>query len=33
MNKLNYEQVKNDIEKGRDEGAEFIIVCPHWGKE
>lgn len=33
MNKLNYDQVKNDIEKARDEGAEFIIVCPHWGKE
>ncbi len=33
MNKLNYEQVKNDIEKAREEGAEFIIVCPHWGKE
>ena len=33
MNQLNYDQVKNDIEKAKNEGAEFIIVCPHWGIE
>ena len=33
MNKLEFEKIKNDIEKAKKEGAEFIIVFPHWGKE
>jgi len=31
MNKLY--KIKKDIKKARNEGAEFIIVFPHWGKE
>ena len=33
MNELKYEKIKSDIEKAKKEGAEFIIVFPHWGKE
>ena len=33
MNELKYEKIKNDIEKAKKEGAEFIIVFPHWGNE
>ena len=33
MNVLKYEKIKNDIEKVKTEGAEFIIVFPHWGNE
>ena len=33
MNKLQFNKLKNDVEKSRNEGAELIIVMPHWGKE
>ena len=31
MNK--FYKIKNDIKKAKNEGAEFIIVFPHWGTE
>ena len=33
MNKFNYLKIKKDIEKSRVEGADLIIVLPHWGRE
>ena len=33
MNKFNYLKIKKDIEKSRAEGADIIIVLPHWGRE
>ena len=33
MNKLQFNKLKNDVEKSRNEGAELIIVMMHWGKE
>ena len=33
MNKLLINKVEKDIKKAKNEGAEFIIVFPHWGKE
>lgn len=33
INKINYDKIKNDINKSKSEGADIIIVMPHWGKE
>ena len=33
MNTIEINKIKNDINKAKKEGAEFIIVFPHWGKE
>ena len=33
MNKNRFFKIKNDIQKAKNEGAEFIIVFPHWGTE
>ena len=33
INKLNYFHIENDIKKSRAEGADLIIVLPHWGRE
>jgi poly-gamma-glutamate capsule biosynthesis protein CapA/YwtB (metallophosphatase superfamily) len=33
MNKLILNKVEKDIKKAKDEGAEFIIVFLHWGRE
>ena len=33
MNKLKYDKLKRDIEKSRNEGADLILLLPHWGKE
>jgi len=33
MNKLKYDKLKRDIEKSRKEGADLILLLPHWGKE
>lgn len=33
MNKIEINKIKNDINKAKKEGAEFIIVFPHWGTE
>ena len=33
INKIKYDKIKNDIKKSKSEGADIIIVMPHWGKE
>ena len=33
MNKIEYFKIKEDIETSRKEGADLIIVLPHWGRE
>ena len=33
MNKIEYFKIKEDIETCRKEGADLIIVFPHWGRE
>ena len=32
MNKIEYSKIKNDIEMSLKEGADIIIVFPHWGR-
>jgi len=33
INKIEYFKIKEDIEISRKEGADLIIVLPHWGRE
>ena len=33
ISKIYYKRIKRDIEKSRAEGAQIIIVMPHWGTE
>ena len=33
MNKINYDKIKQAIDKSKSEGAQLIILLVHWGKE
>ena len=33
MNKINYDKIKQAIEKSKSEGAQLIILLVHWGRE